>query len=81
MEVDFPRVICLRCRAENELDAKFCEECGGPLTRTGRRQEKHADALRLLEDTHAWFKGTRGARGFTPRAQRGGLGGRPEPPM
>ena len=34
MEVDFPRVICPRCRAENELDARFCEQCGGALTRT-----------------------------------------------
>jgi len=26
--------MCPRCRAENELDAKFCEQCGGALTRT-----------------------------------------------
>ncbi len=29
-----PRVICPRCRAENELGAKFCEQCGGALSRT-----------------------------------------------
>ena len=33
MEVDFPRVICPVCRAENERDAKFCEQCGGALAR------------------------------------------------
>ena len=25
---------CPRCRAENEPEAKFCEECGGSLSRT-----------------------------------------------
>ena len=37
-------MICSRCRAENEPDARFCEQCGGPLSRTCARCQKPLSA-------------------------------------